>query len=100
MTTAPAPRVAADPVIRLPRGVRLHQDRVRGVPVLLGPERVLMLDQTGHAILSEMGEGLHLSVLVDRLATRYNAPRDEISGDVHDFLDNLRVQRLVDFANA
>ncbi len=36
----------------LPRGVRLHDDRVRGVPVLLGPERAVILDAIGQAILS------------------------------------------------
>ena len=91
---------ANDPVVRLPRGVRLHEDRIRGVTVLLGPERVLMLDQTGHAILSELDDELRLSVLIDRLATRYKAPRNEIAGDVRDFLDDLQAQRLVDYADA
>ncbi|MGY6410346.1 MAG: pyrroloquinoline quinone biosynthesis peptide chaperone PqqD [Alkalilacustris sp.] len=90
----------ADPVVRMPRGVRLHDDRVRGVPVLLGPERALILDEIGRAILGELGEGVRLSALVDRLAERYAAPRDEIAGDVREFLDNLQAQRLLDYADA
>ena len=42
--------VAVIPV--LPRGVRLHWDVVRSALVLLAPERALMLDAVGHAILS------------------------------------------------
>ena len=45
----------ADPPF-LPRGVRLHQDLVRGVPVLLGPETALMLDPVGQAVLAEVDE--------------------------------------------
>ena len=100
MTDAATQARTADPLVRMPRGVRLHQDRVRGVPVLLGPERVLMLDEIGWAILSELGDGLRLSDLIDRLASRFNAPRDEIAGDVRDFLDDLQAQRLVDYGDA
>lgn len=91
---------APDPVVRMPRGVRLHHDRVRGLPVLLGPERALMLDEIGQAILSELGNGTRLSALIDRLAERYAAPREEIAGDVRAFLDDLQGQRLLDYANA
>ena len=38
----------------LPRGVRLHHDRVRGGWVLLAPERAVTLDTIAHAILSEV----------------------------------------------
>ena len=89
-----------DPIVRMPRGVRLHHDRVRGLPVLLGPERALMLDGIGHAILSELDGGPRLSALIDRLAERYAAPRDEIAGDVRAFLDDLQGQRLLDYADA
>jgi len=92
--------IETDPFVKLPRGVRLHHDRVRDMPVLLGPERALMLDEIGLAILTELNTGLQMSVLIDRLATRYDAPRDEIAGDVRAFLQDLQVQRLVDYADA
>ena len=84
-------------VPRLPRGVRIHDDRVRGVPVLLGPERALILDDIGAAILAEVDGARSIATITDRLATLYNAPRDEIEGDVQAFLDDLQVQRLVDY---
>jgi hypothetical protein len=43
-----------DAVPFLPRGVRLHDDRVRGMKMLLAPERALRLDATGAAILGEI----------------------------------------------
>lgn len=87
-------------VPRLPRGVRLHDDRVRGVPVLLGPERALILDEIGAAILAEVDGQRSLATITDRLAARYDAPRDEIAGDVQGFLDDLQAQRLVDYTQA
>lgn len=92
--------IESDPFVRLPRGVRLHHDRVRDTPVLLGPERALMLDEIGLAILTEIDTGLRMSTLIDSLAERYDAPRDEIAGDVRAFLHDLQVQRLVDYADA
>jgi len=82
----------------LPRGVRIHDDRVRGVPVLLGPERALILDDIGAAILAEVDGARTIDSITDRLAALYNAPRDEIAGDVLAFLDDLQVQRLLDYA--
>jgi len=85
-----------DPIPRLPRGVRLHDDRVRGVPVLLGPERALILDEIGAAILAEI-DGTRTGAIVARLAARYDAPAAEIGADVRAFLDDLQRQRLVDY---
>ena len=83
----------------LPRGVRLHHDRVRDRQVLLGPERVLMLDETGQAILSELDGRLSISRIAARLAKAYDAPEDAVAADVVDFVDGLARQRLVDFVD-
>ena len=88
--------MSADPVVILPRGVRLHEDRVRRWPVLLGPERALMLDDIAHAILTEVDNRSRQSQIVTRLAARFSAPEAEIAGDVHDFLTDLRDRRLLD----
>ncbi|OJY28284.1 MAG: pyrroloquinoline quinone biosynthesis protein PqqD [Rhodobacterales bacterium 65-51] len=88
--------MSADPLVLLPRGVRLHDDRVRGRPVLLGPERALMLDDIAHAILTEVDNRSRESQIVTRLAARFAAPEAEIAGDVHEFLSDLRDRRLVD----
>lgn len=92
--------MSADPVPALPRGVRLHQDRVRGVPVLLGPERALMLDPPAAAILGEVDGLRPVSEIARRLAARFAAPEDLIRADAQIFLQGLADQRLVDFADA
>ncbi|QJF52593.1 pyrroloquinoline quinone biosynthesis peptide chaperone PqqD [Roseobacter ponti] len=80
----------------LPRGVRRHFDKVRGVPVLLGPERVLMLDEIGCAILDQVDGISTLDQISSRLAEIFNAPKDDISKDVAEFLTDLGNKKLVD----
>lgn len=79
------------------RGVRKKQDTVRNVPVLLGPERALMLDGIGDAILSEVDGARSLDEIVAALAARFDAPADVIHGDVRAFLDDLADKRLLEF---
>ena len=90
----------SDPVPLMPRGVRLHDDRVRGTMVLLAPERAVMLDDAGAAILAEVDGQRSVTAIAARLAERYAAPLAEIEGDVRDFLSDLQAQRILDWADA
>lgn len=81
----------------LPPGVRLHWDRVRHCHVLLAPERALMLDDIGHAILARVDGRTALQDLVAGLAADFDAPVDEVGADVGGFLQGLARERLVDF---
>lgn len=81
----------------LPPGVRLHWDRVRQCHVLLAPERVLMLDDIGHAILARVDGTTALPDLVAGLAADFDAPVEEVGADVGQFLQGLARERLVDF---
>ena len=87
-----------DDIPRLPRGVRLHNDRVRGQWVLLAPERALMIDMVGHAVLSEVDGHRTFREIVDELASRFDAPREQISKDCSGLLDALRNRRILDVA--
>ncbi|MFN3279170.1 MAG: pyrroloquinoline quinone biosynthesis peptide chaperone PqqD [Paracoccus hibiscisoli] len=87
--------IQAHDIPYLPRGVRLEGDRVRGIRVLQAPERALQLDQIGEAILSELDGARSLDQIVRDLAARYNAPVDQIAGDVRDFLTGLIERRMV-----
>lgn len=82
----------------LPRGVRLHHDRVRDLPVLLGPEVALMLDPIGQAVLAEVDGARDLDTIAGLLAARYDAPVDTVRTDIAEFLDRLIDRRLVDLA--
>lgn len=83
---------------RLLRGVRVRHDAVRGVMVLLGPERALMLDDIGAAILAETDGARDLDQIVARLAARFDAGADVIRPDVQGFLDSLAEKRLLEYA--
>jgi pyrroloquinoline quinone biosynthesis protein D len=80
----------------LPRGVRLHDDRVRGVRVLLAPERALKLDAPGAAVLGEVDGTASFGEIVARLAARYDAPAERIAADAGSFLDGLVERRMVE----
>lgn len=87
--------ITADDVVFLPRGVRTHKDRVRSVDVLLGPERVLMLDQTGVAILSRLNGVATIADVSEDLSKTFAAPRDVIEPDVIEYLADLRDKGFV-----
>lgn len=91
----PAPLIGADDVPYLPRGVRLQDDRVRGIRVLQAPERAMQLDAIGDAILGEVDGSRSMAAIVGILAARYEAPPDQIAGDVRDFLTGLIERRMV-----
>ena len=80
----------------LPRGVRLHHDAVRDLPVLLGPETALMLDAVGQAVLAELDGARDIATISAALADRYSAPVEVIQADVIEFLGNMAAQRLVE----
>lgn len=88
--------VSPEAVPVMPRGVRLHFDRVRDGWVLLAPERAVRLDPIGHAILSEVDGTKPFSEIVGTLAARYAAPEAEISGDCDTFLSGLVEKRFLD----
>jgi len=80
----------------LPRGVRLHFDRVRETWVLLAPERAVTLDMVGHAILSEVDGRRSFGEITQMLAAKYDAPPERIAEDSSGFLSALRDRRFLD----
>jgi pyrroloquinoline quinone biosynthesis protein D len=81
---------------RLPRGVRLKHDEVRGEWLLLAPERVLKTDAVAVEILKRCTGERSLDEIVDDLASTYAADRARINTDVRALLANLAAKRLVD----
>lgn len=79
----------------LPRGVRVATDRVRDQIVLLAPEKAVVLDPIGQAILSRVDGSATYGAIIDDLAATYQAPRDQIAGDVQQFLMGLRARMCV-----
>ena len=90
----PDPPLAGGTIAYLPRGVRLAEDRVRGLRVLQAPERAMQLDAVGEAILTAL-DGRTLDQVVSGLAAAYDAPEPEIRADVTAFLQGLIDRRMV-----
>lgn len=80
----------------IPRGVRLHEDTVRGLWVLLAPERTINLDPIGLAILQQLDGVRSFGDVVQRLANIYDAPAEQIEGDVGEFITGLADRRILD----
>lgn len=87
---------AAGCVPRLPRGVRLHHDKVRGGWTILAPERVIETDPVGAEILKRCDGERTLAAIVDDLAAAFDADRAEIERDVRAFLADLAGKRMLE----
>ncbi len=64
--------------------------------MLLYPEGVLMLNPTGHAIVSLCTGTATFQEIVTNLAARYKISAEEISGQVADYLNRLRERNLLE----
>jgi pyrroloquinoline quinone biosynthesis protein D len=78
---------------RLRRGVRLRHDRVRAATVLLHPEGVLRVNDTGAAILALCDGTRDESAIADALAESFESV---VPQDVRDFLAQLAQRRLTE----
>ena len=81
---------------RLARQVRLEWDPVREQHMLLEPEGVLVLNQTGATILELCDGERTVGEIVEELRGRYRS----VAGDeVRDFLTRLVAKRLVELGD-
>lgn len=77
------------------RGYRLRHDAVRDGFVILAPERVIVLDGPGAAIMQLVDGRRTSSEIAALLATRFDAPVGTIQTDVDTLLDGLRSEGAV-----
>lgn len=82
--------VSRDSVPVLRRGIRRHFDSARGAEVLLGPERVIVLDEVAVAIVEKF-DGSSVAGISALLAETFAADAAVVEADVIEF-----VQELVD----
>lgn len=83
-------------VPRLPRGVRLRFDEVRGAHVLLAPERAFDLDAVAAEVLVLVDGTRSVAEIVDALAIKYEEDRTVIERDVIAMLHDLAKKRVLD----
>ena len=80
-------------------GVRLHNDKTTGDPVLLFPEGLLQLNATAHAIVSRCDGRSTTEAIVSALAAEFDAgDLAALRNDVLDCLGELRKHKLVVFS--
>ncbi len=74
---------------RFARGVRLQEDKARSQWIVMAPERMFVLDETALEVLRMVDGARDVEAIVDALATRFEAAREEIASDVRPMLDDL-----------
>jgi pyrroloquinoline quinone biosynthesis protein D len=88
--------IADDARPRLPRGVRLREDKVRDRWVLLAPERIVKVNPIAVEIL-KLCDGSHsLGEIVSGLATRFNADPVRVGTDVRALIASLAEKRMAE----
>ncbi|MDE2577288.1 MAG: pyrroloquinoline quinone biosynthesis peptide chaperone PqqD [Hyphomicrobiales bacterium] len=90
------PFLANDSRPRLPRGVRLKHDEVRGEWLLLAPERVVKANPIAVAVLQRCDGIATFDEIVDALSAEYSAERARVATDVRALLTELATKRMVD----
>lgn len=88
--------IADDARPRLPRGVRLREDKVRARWVLLAPERIVKVNPIAVEILRLCDGARNLSEIVADLAQRFKADPERIASDVRALLASLAEKRMVE----
>ena len=81
---------------RLPRGVRLREDKVRARWVLLAPERIVKVNPIAVEILRLCDGARTLGEIVADLAQRFKADPERIASDVRALLASLAEKRMVE----
>jgi pyrroloquinoline quinone biosynthesis protein D len=96
MTDPANPGIGPGSVVRLPSGVRLKKDEARDRHVLLGPERALVMDPIGIAILGQVDGVKSVRQMINALAQAYAADPEMIGKDVSAFLAELADRRMLE----
>jgi pyrroloquinoline quinone biosynthesis protein E len=94
-TPAAAPSIRPESRPRLPRGVRLTQNKVHGW-ALQAPERSIKADPIAVEILTRCTGEASFDAIVDDLARTFNAPRERIGADVAVVLRGLADKRYLE----
>ena len=96
MTDAPASSLPATTVPRLPRGVRLRFDEVRGHWMLLAPERAFKIDETAAEVLKRVDGKRDLAGVIAETAAAFGEEPDTIAADVIEMLRDLAAKKVLD----
>lgn len=81
--------------IVIPRHIKLRHDAGRGVWIILAPERVFSPDPIAVEVLKKCDGQRSVGDIAAELASEYQAPREEILGDIIAMLQDLADKGVV-----
>jgi pyrroloquinoline quinone biosynthesis protein D len=81
--------ITAESIPALRRGIRRKFDATRNAHVLLGPERVIVLDDIAAAILELVDGGNSVARISGVLAAKFAADASLVESDVMEFVRDL-----------
>jgi pyrroloquinoline quinone biosynthesis protein D len=81
--------VGAASVLKLAPHIVFRFDETRQRWIMMAPERLMLPDEQAVEILKLVDGRASVDAIVDTLAARFNAPRQEIAGDVAEMLQDL-----------
>jgi pyrroloquinoline quinone biosynthesis protein D len=76
-------------VLKLAPHIVFRFDETRQRWIMMAPERLMLPDEQAVEILKLIDGAASVDAIVDALAARFNAPRQEIAGDVTEMLQDL-----------
>lgn len=82
---------------KLAAKTRLQIDALTGKPMLLYPEGVVMLNETGAAIMRLCDGTRTLADIVATLAQRYAVSTEVLQQEVHEYLLSLHKRSIIEF---
>jgi pyrroloquinoline quinone biosynthesis protein D len=80
---------------KLPRHIKLRYDEVRSTWMILGPERVFVLDAIAVAVLKLCDGQRTVEDIAEELAQSYSAPKERILSDIVSMLQDLSDKAVV-----
>ena len=94
-TTPTGTMITAASKPALPRHIKLRHDAGRGRWVILAPERVFNPDDIAVSVIKMCDGQRDVSAITAALSVEYNAPADQILGDVIEMLQDLSDKGVV-----
>jgi pyrroloquinoline quinone biosynthesis protein D len=88
--------ITRDSIPRLPHGVRLKHDDLRGEWLLLAPERIIKTNPPAVEILKRCDGAASIGAIADDIAQSFSAPREQVEADVIKLISDLASRRLLD----
>ena len=87
--------VPMETILKFEPGVRLKEDSARERFVILGPEVLIELNQTGTAIMSQIDGVSSVQEVISKLAKEFATEPTEITQDEREFMTAMAMNRVL-----